>query len=331
MIVGITGRNAAGKGTVAEWFRQLGFIYFSLSDELRAWLEEHRIPPTRENLIRYGVELRKRYGPGFLAQRIFRRLDPEKNYVIDSIRHPQEVEVFRQRPDFLLIAVHAPAEVRFQRMRARGRPGDPRTWEAFLAAEQAETERTDPTAQQIAACEQMADITIQNDATIADLHARLREVMRPFFVQQTRPNWDEYFMRIAQVVALRSNCLKRKVAAIVVKDRRIISTGYNGTPRGVRNCYEGGCPRCLQLGASGEQLDRCLCSHAEENAITQAAYHGISLRDATIYCTLSPCITCAKMIINAGIAEVVYGHAYPLEDTVVQLFREAGVRIRACK
>ncbi|MCS7311692.1 MAG: dCMP deaminase family protein [Acidobacteria bacterium] len=160
------------------------------------------------------------------------------------------------------------------------------------------------------------------------LYERLREVLLPFFLRQTRPEWDDYFLHIAKVVALRSNCLKRKVAAIVVKDRRIISTGYNGTPRGVRNCNEGGCARCRALGQSGTQLDVCLCSHAEENAITQAAYHGISLQGATLYCTLSPCITCAKMIINAGIAEVVYESPYPLESAVVALFREAGVRLR---
>jgi dCMP deaminase len=143
-----------------------------------------------------------------------------------------------------------------------------------------------------------------------------------------RPDWDTYFMEIARVVALRGNCSRRKVAAVVVADRRIISTGYNGTPRGVRNCCDGGCARCAGETPSGADLAECVCCHAEENAITQAAYHGIRLRGATMYVTISPCLTCAKMIINAGIAEVVYDGDYPFTRQARALFAEAGVKCR---
>jgi dCMP deaminase len=143
-----------------------------------------------------------------------------------------------------------------------------------------------------------------------------------------RPGWDEYFMGIARVVALRSNCVKRKVAAVVTLDRRIISTGYNGTPRGTRNCNEGGCPRCNDFALSGTNLAECLCSHGEENAITQAAYHGVTLRGATLYTTHCPCLLCTKMIINAGIAEVVYNADYPLSGASLDLLRESGVKVR---
>lgn len=147
-------------------------------------------------------------------------------------------------------------------------------------------------------------------------------------VPQERPGWDEYFLDIAHVVARRSNCRRRQVAAVIVVDRRIVSTGYNGTPRGIRNCFEGGCPRCASDVASGHQLGDCICCHAEENAIVQAAYHGISVRGGTLYCTVSPCLLCAKMIINAGIVEVVYEHEYHLSDQTRALLREAGVRCR---
>jgi len=113
-----------------------------------------------------------------------------------------------------------------------------------------------------------------------------------------------------------------------VKDRRIISTGYNGTPRGVKNCSEGGCPRCNNLGSSGKDLDECLCSHAEENAITQAAYHGVTIKESTLYTTYSPCLICTKMIINSGIHEVVYSVDYELAEKSRQLLEEAGVLIR---
>ncbi|MGI6496304.1 MAG: deoxycytidylate deaminase [Kiritimatiellia bacterium] len=144
-----------------------------------------------------------------------------------------------------------------------------------------------------------------------------------------RPDWDTYFMEIAKVVARRSNCSRRQVAALIVSDRRIISTGYNGTPRGVKNCCDGGCPRCAGNAPSGSDLGECLCSHAEENAIVQAAYHGIRVKDAMMYVTISPCLFCAKMIINAGIREVVYGGDYAFTDQVKSLFDAAGVSCRA--
>ena len=136
-------------------------------------------------------------------------------------------------------------------------------------------------------------------------------------------------MEIAQVVAKRSNCSRRQVAAVIVKDNHILSTGYNGTPRGVRNCFDGGCPRCAGHAKSGTGLEECLCVHAEQNAICQAARYGVNISGATIYITISPCLTCAKLIINSGIAEVVYGGDYTaFVSTVCEMFREAGVKCR---
>lgn len=143
-----------------------------------------------------------------------------------------------------------------------------------------------------------------------------------------RPDWDRYFMDIAHVVARRGNCRRRQVAAVIVRDRRIISTGYNGTPRGIPNCFEGGCPRCASDAASGENLGECICAHAEENAIVQAAYHGISVSGGTLYCTMSPCLMCAKMIINAGLAAVVYEDEYHFSAQSRELLATAGVACR---
>ncbi len=144
-----------------------------------------------------------------------------------------------------------------------------------------------------------------------------------------RPDWDNYFMDIAHVVARRGNCSRRQVAAVIVKANRIISTGYNGTPRGITNCYEGGCPRCNSDVPSGSNLSECICCHAEENAIVQAAYHGIAVKDATIYTTFSPCLFCAKMIINSGIKEVVYHQHYSIDELSMQLLKTAGIVVRA--
>ena len=145
-----------------------------------------------------------------------------------------------------------------------------------------------------------------------------------------RPDWDEYFMNIANAVKTRSNCLSRSKGAILVKNKQLISTGYNGTPRNVKNCDEGGCQRCAERKEgklkSGEDLDRCACSHAEENAITQAAFHGINTEGATMYTTHSPCNTCSKMIINAGIVRVVSEVDYP-HELGTELMKEAGVKL----
>lgn len=137
-------------------------------------------------------------------------------------------------------------------------------------------------------------------------------------------------MNIAHEVSRRSNCSARQVAAIVVKDKRIISTGYNGTPRNTKNCFEGGCERCALRTpqTSGMFLEQCTCAHGEENAIVQAAYHGISLKGSVLFTTYQPCLLCSKMIINAGITEIVYHAAYPLLERARALLQEAGVILR---
>ena len=150
-------------------------------------------------------------------------------------------------------------------------------------------------------------------------------------VKLKRPDWHTYFMNIARVVATRSNCLRRQVAAVIVKDTRIISTGYNGTPSGIKNCFEGGCPRCASSAPSGEHLGECICAHAEENAIIQAACYGMALRGATLYCTDSPCLLCAKMIVTARIKEVVFESPYQFSAQAVRLLKTAGIRCRRFK
>lgn len=130
-----------------------------------------------------------------------------------------------------------------------------------------------------------------------------------------RPSWDEYFMNIAYETARRSNCTRRQIGAILVRDRRIVSTGYNGTPMGVKNCFDGGCARCSSDVPSGQSYDTCICVHAEQNAIVLAARNGISTDGGVLYTTLRPCFGCVKESIQAGITEVVYAeeYEYPLE------------------
>jgi dCMP deaminase len=146
-----------------------------------------------------------------------------------------------------------------------------------------------------------------------------------------RPDWDTYFMLQAEIAKLRSNCLSRHIGAVIVKDNRQIATGYNGTPSGIKNCFDGGCPRCTARMKGeikpGESLDRCLCTHAEANAIMQCALFGNagSTRGATLYTTLAPCIECSKMAISVGITRIVVMADYPEDGT--NLLGEAKIEL----
>ncbi len=131
---------------------------------------------------------------------------------------------------------------------------------------------------------------------------------------------------MAHLAASRSTCLRRHVGAVIVKDRMVLSTGYNDTPRGIPNCGDGGCARCASDAPTGVGLDTCLCIHGEQNAIVQAAYHGVSINGATIYVTHQPCLTCAKMILNAGIRRVVFTGGYP-DPTARSMLETAGVEL----
>jgi len=145
-------------------------------------------------------------------------------------------------------------------------------------------------------------------------------------VAAVRPSWDEYFMEVAQVVAKRSTCLRRRIGAILVKDKRILATGYNGAPSGLRHCDEVGCLREELKVPSGERHEICRALHAEQNALVQAAHYGISVKGATLYTTTEPCILCAKMLINAGISRIVYMNQYP-DGLAREMLKEAGVEV----
>ncbi len=145
-------------------------------------------------------------------------------------------------------------------------------------------------------------------------------------MKHTRPKWDDYFMDIVDIVKNRSTCLRRHVGAIIVKDTRILATGYNGAPAGCRHCVDIGCLREERGIPSGERHELCRALHAEQNAIVQAAQHGVSIDGGTIYVTAQPCVICSKLIIIAGIKRVVYSGEYP-DELSKQLLNEANVEL----
>jgi len=139
-----------------------------------------------------------------------------------------------------------------------------------------------------------------------------------------RPTWDEYFMQIAKLVSSRSTCMRRQVGAVLVKERNILATGYNGVPSGITHCDVAGCLREQMQVPSGERHELCRGLHAEQNAIIQAARHGTNIADSILYCTDSPCIICSKMLINAGIRQIAYLRGYP-DSLSLSMLEEAGI------
>jgi len=144
---------------------------------------------------------------------------------------------------------------------------------------------------------------------------------------QKRPSWDEYFMEVAHLVSKRATCLRRRVGAVLVKDKKILATGYNGSPSGLKHCLDIGCLREKLKIPSGQRQELCRGLHAEQNVLVQAALYGISTKDSILYVTNQPCVICAKMLINAGIKEIVISGSYP-DKLAKKFLKEAKIKIR---
>ncbi|KDN52617.1 hypothetical protein K437DRAFT_254018 [Tilletiaria anomala UBC 951] len=203
---------------------------------------------------------------------------------------------------------------------------------------------------------QTADLRILNDFRTSALFAAYLSTLDLSATHRLRPSWDTYFVSLCTLASLRSNCMKRRVGAVLVRNNRVLSTGYNGTPRGLRNCNEGGCARCNgrlvqskkpgaatlqqegameeeeqeqpQVPKSGVSLDECLCLHAEENALLECGREKGGAEGTVLYCNTCPCLRCAVKIVQTGVKEVVYQLAYSMDDRSREIFDEAGVRFR---
>ncbi|PBL00575.1 hypothetical protein ARMGADRAFT_916800 [Armillaria gallica] len=173
----------------------------------------------------------------------------------------------------------------------------------------------------------MVHIKIINDfRTVSALHSHLNDlnILDP---SHLRPDWDTYFMTLASLAAERSNCMKRRVGAILVRDNRILSTGYNGTPRHLLNCNEGGCSHCNGTIVLSDDTDHCICLHAEENALLEAGRERVGI-GSVLYCNTCPCLKCTIKIIQTGVTAVVYNLSYKVDAASAQLFKQAGVQLR---
>ncbi|RMF54996.1 hypothetical protein D6745_03620 [Candidatus Woesearchaeota archaeon] len=329
MIIGITGFLGAGKDTVAEYLMSLGFHHISLSDMIRDELRKKGLSLSRENQQKMGNSLREKYGSAILAQRALKKMSWDKNWVVTSIRTPAEVETLKQTEKFVLIFVDAPIRVRWERIKARRKEGDPHSFSEFKTLEEREL-RGKGSEQQLIAVRECAEIILKNDLTIEALHKKIDRIIAKLKKKKEflRPTWDEYFLEVMDAVARRATCDRGRSGAVIVRNKQILTTGYVGSPVGIEHCDEVGHLMQTVHHSDGSVSKHCVrTTHAEQNAICQAAKYGISIDGATLYCKMTPCFACAKMIVNSGIKRVVCKKAYHRGKDSEELFKKANVKL----
>ncbi|KAJ2997432.1 hypothetical protein NUW58_g654 [Xylaria curta] len=251
-------------------------------------------------------------------------------WVTTDIHTEAVLDALSRRPFFILISVDAPVTVRWRRHQARQKQlSRPRkgctSFEDFVAESDAHLYAAN---NGVLPLMRGAIRLLNTSDSLAHLYATLGKLDLTNG-DRLRPSWDSYFMALASLAARRCNCMKRAVGCVLVDSkRRVISTGYNGTPRNLTNCMEGGCPRCNSGDAtSGVSLATCLCLHAEENALLEAGRERI--RDGSVlYCNTCPCLTCSIKIVQVGISEVVYNQGYSMDGETARVFLSAGVKLR---
>ncbi|KAL0951565.1 hypothetical protein HGRIS_008247 [Hohenbuehelia grisea] len=254
------------------------------------------------------------------------------HFVTGDLTRRDIIEIFVRRPFFMLVYVDAPVLLRFKRSVT-----EKLTLEDFvmqhdvesfghLESPSAGTRDIDADPSSLSSIRDLVNLRITNSfPSISDFHAYL-DGLNLLHPGHLRPSWDAYFMMLASLASHRSNCMKRRVGAILVRENRIVATGYNGTPRGLVNCNEGGCPHCNRASSPNSSYE-CLCLHAEENALLEAGRERVG-QGGVLYCNTCPCLKCTIKIIQTGVKEVVYNLTYKVDEESARLFDHAGVKIR---
>ena len=282
---------------------------------------------TRKNLQILGNELRTEYGPGILAWKTLIKLDQNQNYIISSIGTEGEVEVLKQRENFNLIFVDSPQTLRFERLITRNREKDPKTFEEFKIMEDLESKGGGSHFRAHNKIKKAANIIVINDSSIKKLNNKVDKVLKDLNFK-LRPSWEEYFISIMKAVGSRGTCNRGKAGCVIVKEKRILSTGYAGAPTHLPHCDEAGHQMELTVHSDGVERKHCVrTTHAEQNAIVQASKHGISIDGSSIYVKMEPCPACTKMIINSGITEVICEKQYHAAQESRKLLKQAGIKL----
>jgi len=322
IVIGLTGTIGAGKDTVVDYLiKNENFEHFSVRKFLIKELKIRKIPVNRDTMRQLANELREKNGASYIVEKLYSEaIKTKKNAIIESIRTVGEVEALKKNDNFFLIAIDADPKIRYERIRQRGSETDDIDYATFIAQENEEMKNEDPNKQNISKCIELADYYIENNGTFQQLYDQVDAIMKEIkekieskekgYIYQ-RPSWDEYFIEIMNTVATRATCDRGRAGCVIVKDKRILVTGYVGAPSGLPHCDEVGHLFRKIIHEDGSITQHCVRTvHAEQNAIAQAARFGISLEGSTLYVRMTPCRSCAMLIINSGIKRVVCEYRY---------------------
>jgi len=330
MIIGITGTLGAGKGTVVEFLKERGFEHFSVREFLVEEISKRGLEVNRDNMISVANDLRANNGASYIVEELYSKAKgKKKDVVIESVRCVGEVEALKGKTEFVLWAVDADMETRYARIIERKSSTDKVSFQDFVRQEESEMENADSLKQNLKGCIEMADVVFRNDWTVKELKGKVERALKKKADIFVRPSWDEYFIKIIDVIADRVTCDRARAGGggcVIVKDKRILVTGYVGSPPGCSHCDEIGHEFKGKVHEDGKITNHCVrTTHAEQNAICQAAKLGVSINGATLYGFMFPCYTCAKLIISSGIKRVVSVRDYHASGDSKRIFGEAGV------
>ena len=326
--IGITGTLGAGKGTIVDYLvKEKGFVHFSVRDFITKEIERRGLPVNRDTMTLVGNDLRATHSPSYITEALYAEAQLSgKNCIIESVRSPYEVLSLRECSNFYLFAVDADPKIRYERITQRGSSTDHVSFETFMANEAREMTSDDPNKQNLKACIEQADFVFSNDGNFEDLHAEVEVVLSK--IMYKRPSWDEYFMELANTASKRATCDRGRSGCVIVKNKQVLVTGYVGSRTGLPHCDDVGHLFRKTIHSDGSVSNHCVRTvHAEQNAICQAARRGISLDGATLYCRMTPCRTCAMLIINCGIKRVVCERKYHDGKESEEMFKLANVKL----
>jgi dCMP deaminase len=321
IIIGLAGPICSGKHTVAEYLQNCyGFTLIDLESDL--W-------------DKYGCHSRNfSTGPDYSREEDYREANAKlslkymedsgsAHFVVYPITLDEEIRVYRQKVYFLIIGIEAPTMKRYGHYNIKY-VSRKSSLANFLDVDDRVNYGIVDYPANVYEIIYSAEKIIFNRGDKEELYREIRALDILNF-EHFRPGWDTYFMRIAEMAASRSNCMKRGIGAVIVKDNRLVTTGYNGTPFNTVNCLDGGCERCNSAASEGTDLDRCMCLHAEQGAILISGR--TKCMGATLYTSTFPCLGCAKNIVQAGIARVVFNQEYEHSELSMQLLLSADVKV----